>query len=98
MIYEEISKIIAKMLSAWKKAECYDEVANHSQRIFTLIQNNMTWQIEKSKKFLIWIKVKICREWLATSIRGRHPLNFQSLYRNFLTDLPLVRIVKWKTI
>ena len=42
MIYEEISKMIAKMLLARKKAECYDEVANHSQRIFTLIQNNMT--------------------------------------------------------
>ena len=28
------------ILSAWEKAECYEEVANHSQRIIILIQNN----------------------------------------------------------
>ena len=40
LLYEEIGNIIAEILSAWEKAECYEEVANHSQRIFTLIQNN----------------------------------------------------------
>ena len=38
LIYEEIGSIIAEMLTAWEK--CYEEVANHSQRIYTLIKNN----------------------------------------------------------
>ena len=38
LIYEEIGHIIAEIVSAWGKAEGYEEVANHSQRIFTLIQ------------------------------------------------------------
>ena len=33
LLYEEIGNIIAEILSPWKKAECYEEVANHSQRI-----------------------------------------------------------------
>ena len=35
---EETDTIIAEILSAWEKAECYDEVANHFQRNFTLIK------------------------------------------------------------
>ena len=35
LLYKEIGNIIAEMLSAWEKAECYEEVANHFQRIFT---------------------------------------------------------------
>ena len=42
-LYEEIDKIIAEMLSAWEKVECHEEVANHSQRIFILIKNNIFW-------------------------------------------------------
>ena len=38
--YEEIRIIIAEFLSVWKKSGCYEEEANHSQRIFTLIINN----------------------------------------------------------
>ena len=34
---EEIGNIINEILSAWEKAECYEEEANHSQRIFTSI-------------------------------------------------------------
>ena len=37
LFYEEISNIIAEILLAWEKAEFYEKVANHSQRIFTLI-------------------------------------------------------------
>ena len=43
LLYEDIGNIIAEIISAWKKAECYEEVPNHSQRIFTLIQNNDSW-------------------------------------------------------
>ena len=35
LLYEEIGNIIAEILSASKKASWYEEVANHSQRIFT---------------------------------------------------------------
>ena len=38
LLYEEIGNIIAEILSAWEEAECYNEVVNHSQRTFTLIQ------------------------------------------------------------
>ena len=38
-LYEEIGKIIAEILSTWEKAEWFDEVANHSQRIFTFIKD-----------------------------------------------------------
>ena len=46
LLYEEICKIIAEILTAWKKAECYEEVAIHSRCIFTggflhLWQNTM---------------------------------------------------------
>ena len=40
LLYMEIGNAIAKILSVLVKAECYEEVANHSQRIFTLIQND----------------------------------------------------------
>ena len=30
LLYEEIGNIIAEILTAWGKAECYEEVANHS--------------------------------------------------------------------
>ena len=33
--YEEIGNIIAEILSAWENAECYEELANHSQSILT---------------------------------------------------------------
>ena len=39
LLYEEISNIISEILSAWEKAEWFDEVANHSQRIFTFIKD-----------------------------------------------------------
>ena len=39
-LYEEIGNIIAEIWSAWVKAE---EVANHSERVFTLIKNNNFW-------------------------------------------------------
>ena len=61
LLYEEICKIIAEILTAWKKAECYEEVATSQPfiRIFTLIQNYnalgfltfMTEHSEKSKKY-----------------------------------------------
>ena len=35
LLFEEI-----EILSVWEKAECYEKVANQSQCIFTLIQNN----------------------------------------------------------
>ena len=38
--YEEIGIIIAEILSAGQKEECYEEVAIYSQRIFILVQNN----------------------------------------------------------
>ena len=41
LLFEEIGIIIADVSSAWEKAECYEEVANHSQRIFTLIKITM---------------------------------------------------------
>ena len=51
-----MNNIIAEIFSAWEKAECYEKLANHSQRICTLIQNNifffltfMTEYIDKSK-------------------------------------------------
>ena len=40
LLYEEIGNIIAETLSAWEKAECYEEVDNHSQSIFAFIKNN----------------------------------------------------------
>ena len=43
LLYEEIGNIIAEIVSAWEKVECYEEVANHSQRIFTLIQKKNLW-------------------------------------------------------
>ena len=43
LLNEEIGNIINEILSAWEKAECYEEEANHYQRIFTLIQNNIFW-------------------------------------------------------
>ena len=48
LLHNEIDNSSAGILSAWEKTECY--VALHSQRIFTLIQNN---------NFLFLIKVKI---------------------------------------
>ena len=43
LLYEEIGHIFAEILSAWEKAKCYEEVANHSKRIFTLLQNYNFW-------------------------------------------------------
>ena len=43
LLCEEIGNIIAEMLSAREKTDCYEEVVNHSQPIFTLIQNNNFW-------------------------------------------------------
>ena len=43
LLYEEIGNIIAGILSSSEQAEGYVEVTNHSQRIFTLIQNNHFW-------------------------------------------------------
>ena len=47
LLYEEIGNSIAEMVSVWEVAievaECYKEVANHSQRIFALFQNNEFW-------------------------------------------------------
>ena len=34
LLYGEIGNNIAEILSVWEKAGCYEEVANHSQRIF----------------------------------------------------------------
>ena len=38
LLHEEIRNIIAEIL---ENAECYKEVANHSKRIFTLVQINI---------------------------------------------------------
>ena len=38
-----MKNIITEIVSAWEKAECYEELANHFQRICTLIQNNNFW-------------------------------------------------------
>ena len=35
--YKEIGNMIVDILSALENAECFEEVANHSQCIFTLI-------------------------------------------------------------
>ena len=56
---EEIGNINAENWSAWEKLECYGDVANRFQRIFTLIQNNIFWvlltvmtrHIEKSENY-----------------------------------------------
>ena len=40
LLHEDIGNIIADILSAWEKTEYYNEVANPSQRFFTLIQHN----------------------------------------------------------
>ena len=37
------SIIIDEIVSDWEKSEGYEEVANNSQRIFSLIQNNSSW-------------------------------------------------------
>ena len=57
--------------SAWEKAECYVEVANHSQCIFIFIQNNnflilvyYIFDLRKPQK-LLWIIVNVRWEWLA---------------------------------
>ena len=74
-----------------EKVECYEEVANHSQSIFTSTQNvmfdffyifDMThWKIEK---VLCWIKVNIRWEWLVISI-GRPP---SSKFLIFSSEFP----------
>ena len=33
LIYEEIGNIIAEIVSAWEKAECYEDLANHLQNV-----------------------------------------------------------------
>ena len=38
--YERFMKKFAIFINLEEKAECYEEVANHSQLIYTLIQNN----------------------------------------------------------
>ena len=53
LLNEEIEYIFARILSAWDKAECYDEVANHSQRIFILIQNNNDVNVKKLKNITL---------------------------------------------
>ena len=40
LLYAEIGNIISEIISAREKAEYYEEVANNSQRSFTLIKNN----------------------------------------------------------
>ena len=40
LLYEEIGNIIAEILSAYEKAECYKGVAIRSERILTVIKNN----------------------------------------------------------
>ena len=37
------ANIITETLSVWEKAECYEDVVNHSQRFFTRIQMNNFW-------------------------------------------------------
>ena len=39
LLYEEIGNIITENLSASENAGWFEEVANHSQRFFTLKQN-----------------------------------------------------------
>ena len=94
LLYKEI-------LSAWEKAECYEKLAYHSQRIFTLIIFFVfflhLWQ-DTSKKFeklLFWIRVDYVEN---GCYLDKEVLNFQSFHRNIQTDLSLVRIVKWATI
>ena len=53
LLYEEIGNNIAEMFSAWEKAKCYEEVTNHSKRIFTLVQNNNFWCFHKFMKYPI---------------------------------------------
>ena len=43
LLYEKMGNIFPEILSAREKTECYEEIANHSQYIFTLIQNNNFW-------------------------------------------------------
>ena len=64
LLHEEIGIIIAEILSASEKAECYEEVDNQSQCISSWIQNNnfwvylmyMTYHIEKSKNYYFELK------------------------------------------
>ena len=96
LLYEEIGKITSEILLAWEKAEW-------GSFYFTLIQNNnfsyinviTHWKIEK---LLFWIIIKICWEWLATSIERSPSSKFPLFHRNLYTDLSLVRIVKLETI
>ena len=48
LLYEEIDNIMAEILSAWQKAECYEEVANHSKCIFTSILWYAWWNEQPS--------------------------------------------------
>ena len=75
LLYEEIGNIIDDIFSACEKAECYEEIANHSQRIFTLIQNDFSYMYDIGLEY-------VENGWLPR-LRSPPPLNYQSLYRNF---------------
>ena len=53
LLYEEISNIIAEIVSAWEQAKWYKELAIHSKRFFTLIQitTKLWFSLEK---WLFW--------------------------------------------
>ena len=94
---KNVCNIFADILSVWEKAEYYEEIANRSQIIFTLIWIIFFSYIHdslKNRKNIIWIKVKIRLEWWATAI-GMLP---SSKFPISDTDLSLVRILKCATI
>ena len=62
-IYEEIGNIFSDISS--REAECYKDVANHSQRIFTLIQNNklvISIRRSPSSNFPIFLALSFVRK------------------------------------
>ena len=69
LLYEEFGNITADILSVWEKAECSEEIANQSQRLFKFKIINFEFSyIFDVTHWKIWIKIKIHWEWLATSI------------------------------
>ena len=83
ILVQEIGNIIFEILSAREKAECYEEVGNHSQRFFFLnmiILFGFSYIYDiKSKNYYFELKLLyVLNGWLP-QLEGRLPLNFQTL-------------------
>ena len=65
--FEVIGNIIAEVLAVWEKEVCYEEVANHYQHIFTLIQ-------------MVILNERYVKNGWLPQLGG--PLNFRSFHQN----------------